>query len=101
MSLLPKQPCPRSDRCALSEILFRYLDSLSEEDVRRITHANAMRLFAFDPHRIRPPDRCTVGALRAEVADHDISIRGTGKRASPATLGELALVAPHGANSDA
>jgi predicted TIM-barrel fold metal-dependent hydrolase len=83
------------------ETVFRYLDGLSEEDVRRITHANAMRLFAFDPHHIRPPDSCTVGALRAEVADHDISIRGTGKRASPATLGELALVAPHGANSDA
>jgi hypothetical protein len=30
-----------------------------------------MRLFTYDPFSIRPRERCTVGALRAEAVDVD------------------------------
>jgi predicted TIM-barrel fold metal-dependent hydrolase len=65
-----------------------------DADVDKITHENAMRWYRFDPFAIRPRERSTVGALRAEVAGHDVSIRSmdTGRRqAEPLiSLGELA-----------
>jgi hypothetical protein len=55
-----------------------------------------MALYRFDPFGIRSRERCTVGALRTEVAGHDTSVRSfeTGRRqhAIP-TLGELATQA--------
>jgi predicted TIM-barrel fold metal-dependent hydrolase len=48
---------------------------VSDEEMGRITHENAMRWYGFDPFAHRPRERCTVGALRAEVAGHDVAIR--------------------------
>ena len=62
------------------ETVARYLNDLPQEDVDRITHLNAMRLFHFEPYSIRPKERCTAGALRAEVAGHDVSIVSKGLR---------------------
>jgi hypothetical protein len=62
------------------EQLAKQLDGISDDDVERITHRNAMRAFSFDPFGIRPRERCTVGALRAEAAGHDISVRSFGKK---------------------
>jgi hypothetical protein len=45
--------------------------ALSDEQVDKITHQNAMRHFAFDPFATRPKERCTVRALRAEATDVD------------------------------
>ena len=45
-----------------------------------MTHQNAMRFFRFDPFAIRPREKCTVGALRAEAAGHDVSIVAKGRR---------------------
>jgi predicted TIM-barrel fold metal-dependent hydrolase len=42
---------------------------ISDADVDKITHGNAMRIFRFDPFSVRPRRDCTVGALRALVAD--------------------------------
>ena len=53
---------------------------LADEQVDKITHANAMRLFSFDPYSIRPREKCTVGALRHEAEGHDISIVSYGTR---------------------
>ena len=40
---------------------------------------------------IRPPERCTVGALREEAGDHDISIVAHGVREDRATtIGDFA-----------
>jgi hypothetical protein len=50
-----------------------------DADLDKITHENAMRWYQFDPFAIRPPDQCTVGALRAEVAGHDTSVRSYDK----------------------
>jgi predicted TIM-barrel fold metal-dependent hydrolase len=60
--------------------------------IDKITHENAMRLYQFDPFAIRPKERSTVAALRAEVAGHDVSERSfdTGRfEKSKANLAEL------------
>ncbi len=44
------------------------------DEVAQITHRNAMRIFSFDPFAVRPPERCTVGALRAEAAAADVDV---------------------------
>jgi predicted TIM-barrel fold metal-dependent hydrolase len=47
------------------------LVGLTDEQVAKITHLNAMRLFQFDPFATRPKERCTAAALRAESPDVD------------------------------
>ena len=51
------------------------MSGLSDDVVRRITHRNAMRHFQFDPFSIRPEERCTASALRAESPDVDTVTR--------------------------
>jgi hypothetical protein len=36
-----------------------------------MTHLNAMKHFQFDPFAVRPREKCTVSALRAEASDVD------------------------------
>jgi predicted TIM-barrel fold metal-dependent hydrolase len=70
---------------------------LTDHELDKITHLNAMRLFHYDPFSVfggRP--NCTVGELRKQVEGHDVSIkaqRKPGERRialSPAELAELA-----------
>jgi Amidohydrolase len=49
------------------------------EELNKITYQNAMRWYSFDPFANRTPERSTVGALRAEAGDHDVSIRSSDK----------------------
>jgi predicted TIM-barrel fold metal-dependent hydrolase len=42
-------------------------DTVSQEDVDKISHLNAMKAFRYDPFAHRPKDKCTVAALRAEA----------------------------------
>jgi predicted TIM-barrel fold metal-dependent hydrolase len=42
---------------------------VSEADIAKLTHRNAMELFSFDPFAVRPPEQCTVGALRRRASD--------------------------------
>ena len=53
---------------------------LTDHEINQMTHENAMRFFRFDPYSIRPREKCTVGALRAEAAGHDVSIVSKGRR---------------------
>jgi predicted TIM-barrel fold metal-dependent hydrolase len=53
---------------------------LTDHEIDEITHLNAMRFFRYDPFSIRPREKCTAGALRAEAAGHDISIVAKGRR---------------------
>jgi hypothetical protein len=53
----------------------KYLSGVPDDEVNKITHQNAMRLFHYDPFAHRPRERSTVEALRAEAADVDTSIR--------------------------
>jgi hypothetical protein len=56
---------------------------VSDHDIDRITHLNAMRNFSYDPFSVLGGrDACTVGALRASAAGHDVSIRSTKAKAA-------------------
>jgi hypothetical protein len=45
-----------------------------------MTHENAMRWYQFHPFAHVPKDQATVGALRASVAGHDVSVQSRSHR---------------------
>ena len=63
-----------------------------------MTHLNAMRHFSYDPFSILGGrERCTVGALRATAAGHDVAIRSTKAKApgaKPVKASDLAATVP-------
>jgi hypothetical protein len=63
------------------ETLMKSLDGVPDDDIAKMTHQNAMRHYRFDPFRARPKERCTVGALRAEAVDVDVTPKPAGRRA--------------------
>lgn len=72
------------------EVVWDSVHGLTDEQINKITHANAMRLFSFDPFATRPRERCTVGALREEAAGRDVSNVSHGmKEHKVMTLGEF------------
>ncbi|MBA2282925.1 MAG: amidohydrolase [Actinomycetota bacterium] len=52
---------------------------VSDDDLAKITHENAMRWFSYDPFAHRAKETCTVAALRAEAAGHDVAERSYDK----------------------
>ena len=56
------------------ERLWESLSGVPDDEVRAITHGNAMRHFHFDPFAHRPPSECTVAALRRDAARSGISV---------------------------
>ncbi|HXW33448.1 MAG TPA: amidohydrolase family protein [Acidimicrobiales bacterium] len=50
-----------------------------DDELDKISHLNACRWYSFDPFAVRVREKCTVGALRAEAADHDVSVRSFDK----------------------
>ena len=52
---------------------------IPDAHVAKMSYENACRWYSFDPFVHRPKERCTVGALRAEAAGHDVSIRSYDK----------------------
>jgi len=65
------------------ELLAESLEGIPDDEVDAITHRNAMRIFQYDPFSVRPRERCTVGALRAEAAGVDVSLRSRGVAHEP------------------
>jgi predicted TIM-barrel fold metal-dependent hydrolase len=61
------------------ETLAKSLEGVPDDDVNKITHLNAIRHFQFDPFAVRSREQCTVGALRAESPDVDVSPRSSGR----------------------
>lgn len=60
------------------ETLYEHFDGVSDHDIDRVTHLNAMRHFHYDPFTtLGGKENCTVAALRAKAAGHDVSIRAT------------------------
>jgi predicted TIM-barrel fold metal-dependent hydrolase len=53
------------------EVVAQVMDPLTDVQVAKITHENAMRHYHFDPFATRPKEQCTVAALRAESPDVD------------------------------
>jgi hypothetical protein len=71
------------------EVVEGAVTGLSDEQIDKITHQNAMRVFSFDPYSVRPRQRCTVSALRSEAQGHDVSVVSRGTRAEHIThIGE-------------
>jgi predicted TIM-barrel fold metal-dependent hydrolase len=68
--------------------------SVPDDDINKMTHENALRFFSFDPFQKRPRAQSTVGALRAESPDVDLSVRSQGGRpptmeARPVTTADI------------
>ncbi|HZN15261.1 MAG TPA: amidohydrolase family protein [Acidimicrobiales bacterium] len=61
------------------ETVMKSLAGVPDDEINKMTHENAMRLFQFDPFSVRPRDECTVGALRAQATDVDLGMKRTGK----------------------
>jgi predicted TIM-barrel fold metal-dependent hydrolase len=60
------------------EVFAEQLEGVPDDEVRMISSENAMRHFRFDPFAHRPPELCTVRALRAEAAGVDTAPRSAG-----------------------
>jgi predicted TIM-barrel fold metal-dependent hydrolase len=56
------------------EAAMKYLADVPDDEIDKITHVNAMRIFRYDPFAVRPREQCTAGALRAEATDVDTSL---------------------------
>src|SRR3954447_10170055 len=60
------------------EELMPHFGGVSDADIDRVTHLNAMKHFSYDPFTALGGKRnCTVGALRATALGHDVEIRST------------------------
>ena len=55
-------------------------NAVPDDEIRKMTHENAMRWYSFDPFAHVPKDEATVGALRAEAAGHDVSVMSRSTR---------------------
>ncbi len=62
----------------LSAQMSRY--AVPDDEIAKMTHLNAMRWYNFDPFAHIPRQHATVGALRASVVGHDVSIQSRSKR---------------------
>jgi predicted TIM-barrel fold metal-dependent hydrolase len=63
---------------ASPEQLWPQFQGMSDHDIDRVTHLNAMKQFHYDPFTVLGgKEKCTVGALRAKAAGHDVSVRST------------------------
>jgi hypothetical protein len=56
-------------------------NGVPDDDVRKMTHENAMRWYSFDPFAHVPREEATVRALRRKAAGHDVSIMSRSTRA--------------------
>ena len=74
------------------ELLSKSLDGIPDDEINKITHENAMRLFQYDPFAHRPREKATVGALRAEAAGVDVEIKGSGKAPRDPSEGPITIV---------
>lgn len=57
------------------EELMKTLVGLTDEQINKISHQNAMAHYQFDPFAHRPREKCTTAALRAESPDVDLVTR--------------------------
>ena len=58
-----------------------------DDELNKIAWENACRWYSFDPFAHRSREECTVGALRAESAGHDVSLHSFDKGRFERTVG--------------
>lgn len=56
------------------DAVFKTYD-VPDDEINKITHENAMRLYHFDPFKHIPREEAKVGALRKQAEGHDVSIQ--------------------------
>jgi hypothetical protein len=61
-------------------MLWKSIAGVDDTTIDKITHENAIRHFRFDPFAHRPREECTVGALRAQASDVDVTPRSVARR---------------------
>jgi len=71
------------------EILMESLAGVPDEDINKMTHENALRIFRLDAFKHRPREKCTAAALRAESRDVDLSMKSVGGSKPPIEGAEL------------
>jgi predicted TIM-barrel fold metal-dependent hydrolase len=64
------------------EFVMKQMEGVPDDEIDKITHENAMRLFHFDPYAHIPKEQCTVGALRKQAEGWDVSVKARGIKAS-------------------
>jgi predicted TIM-barrel fold metal-dependent hydrolase len=57
------------------ERLMEYLEGVPEAEIHAMTHENAMREYRLDSFGILGRENCSVGALRAQSPDVDLSVK--------------------------
>jgi predicted TIM-barrel fold metal-dependent hydrolase len=79
------------------ETLWPTLQGVSDDEINRITHLNAMKIYQFDPFKHLKREECTVGALRAKAGHVDLSyleapagIAAANEGGRVPTMGEMA-----------
>ncbi|WP_216893905.1 amidohydrolase family protein [Nocardia alni] len=60
-------------------------NGVTDDEINKITHENAMRWYSFDPFQHVPRDQATVGALREAAEGHDVSIQALSRREKSGT----------------
>ncbi|MGE0385591.1 MAG: amidohydrolase family protein [Gammaproteobacteria bacterium] len=85
---------PRSPECLWPTL---NIGGITDEEIDKITHLNAMRLYRFDPFVHLPRPQATVGALRARAGHVDLSflevpagIAATNEGGRVPTMGDMA-----------
>jgi predicted TIM-barrel fold metal-dependent hydrolase len=46
-----------------------------DDEIEAMAWRNALEWYSWEPFAVRPMERCTIRALRAEAAGHDVSVR--------------------------
>jgi predicted TIM-barrel fold metal-dependent hydrolase len=82
------------------ELLSKSLDGMSDNEIDRITHLNAMKQFSFDPFSVAPREQCTVGALRQRVVGRDVSIQSKNRSHVGSHAAKVMDLVNRGASSD-
>jgi predicted TIM-barrel fold metal-dependent hydrolase len=100
---------PHSDSLwpEVPEHLYPTLEHLTDAQIDKVTHRNAMRFFRFDPFKVHKKESLTVGALRAKAkADGvDVTPRSSGGakplegEPRPITSGDLMKMFSHHAKA--
>jgi predicted TIM-barrel fold metal-dependent hydrolase len=80
------------------ETVGTYLDDVPDDEVAKITHENAMRLFSCDPCTQVPREQATVAALRGQATDVDLGYRSSARLkkhgSDPVSVLDLASALP-------
>ena len=68
------------------------LTDLTDDEIDKMTHRNAIEFFQYDPFSVRPASSARSARCGAEAAGHDVSVQSKGRRThhdGPVSISEL------------